>query len=66
MSDQTPPAAHSPLELLDKIRPHLQAGQQVYLVGGAVRDLLRQRNVHDLDFAASGDVRRLARRVANA
>ncbi|GAP14204.1 tRNA nucleotidyltransferase/poly(A) polymerase [Longilinea arvoryzae] len=62
----TPSAAIDPLELLDQIRPHLQAGQQVYLVGGAVRDLLRQKKVHDLDFAVSGDVRRLARRVANA
>ncbi len=62
----TSPAANNPLELLHQIRPHLQAGQQAYLVGGAVRDLLRQKKVHDLDFAVSGDVRRLARRVANA
>lgn len=62
----TSPAAIHPLELLDRIRPHVQAGQQAYLVGGAVRDLLRQRSVHDLDFAVSGDVRRLARSVANA
>lgn len=61
----TSPAAFEPLALLDKIRPHLQAGQQAYLVGGAVRDLLRQKSVHDLDFVVSGDVRRLARRVAN-
>lgn len=62
----TLPAAFEPLELLKKIQPHLQAGQQAYLVGGAVRDLLRQKSVHDLDFAVSGDVRRLARQVANA
>lgn len=62
----TLPAAFDPLELLEKIRLHLQAGQQAYLVGGAVRDLLRQKPVHDLDFAVSGDVRRLARQVANA
>lgn len=66
MTSTTPPAADHPLELLNQIRPHIQAGQQVYLVGGAVRDLLRQKNAHDLDFTASGDVRRLARGVANA
>lgn len=66
MTDNTPPAAFNPLDLLDQIRPHIAAGQQVYLVGGAVRDLLRQKSVHDLDFTVSGDVRRLARRVANA
>lgn len=59
------PAAFDPLELLDKIRPCLQAGQQAYLVGGAVRDMLRRKPVHDLDFSVSGDVRHLARRVAN-
>lgn len=62
----TLPALFEPLVLLEKIRPHLQAGQQAYLVGGAVRDLLRQKSVHDLDFTASGDVRRLGRQVANA
>ncbi len=40
--------------------------RQVYLVGGAVRDLLFQRPSHDLDFTLAGDVRPLARRVANA
>lgn len=60
------PAAFNPLELLDQIRPNMQAGQRVFLVGGAVRDLLRQRSVHDLDFAVSGDVRRLARKTADA
>lgn len=62
----TLPASFEPLDLLEKIRPHLQAGQQAYLVGGAVRDLLRRKPVHDLDFTASGDVRRLGRQVANA
>ena len=36
-----------------------------YLVGGAVRDLLRNRPVHDLDLVLTGEIRRLARRVAN-
>ena len=37
----------------------------VYLVGGAVRDLLRGSPVHDLDLVINGEVRRLARRMAN-
>lgn len=39
---------------------------QVWLVGGAVRDLLLGRVVHDLDFAVAGDGLALARRVAAA
>ena len=65
MIENTPSTAFNPLELLEQIRQHLQAGQQAYLVGGAVRDLLFQRRVHDMDFAISGDVRRLARKTAN-
>jgi tRNA nucleotidyltransferase/poly(A) polymerase len=37
----------------------------VYLVGGAVRDLLRGSPVHDLDLVINGEVRRLAHRMAN-
>lgn len=40
--------------------------QPVYLVGGAVRDLLRGRAVHDLDLVLSGEARSLARRVAKS
>jgi tRNA nucleotidyltransferase/poly(A) polymerase len=36
-----------------------------YLVGGSVRDLLRAQPVHDLDLVLTGEVRPLARRVAN-
>ena len=38
----------------------------VYLVGGAVRDLMLGRPCRDLDFSMAADVRPLARRVANA
>jgi len=37
----------------------------IYLVGGAVRDILLQRSLHDLDFVVFGDVRKTARYVAN-
>ncbi len=38
---------------------------RLWLVGGAVRDLLLGRPAHDWDFAVHGDAMRLARRVAN-
>ncbi|MCU0485965.1 MAG: HDIG domain-containing protein [Anaerolineales bacterium] len=44
----------------------LPAEQPVYLVGGAVRDLLRgHSDLHDLDLVMPGDVLPLARRAAN-
>lgn len=50
--------------LLEQLRP-LLADSDAYLVGGAVRDALLGRPVHDLDFALAGDAIRLARRVAD-
>ncbi len=43
-----------------------QRSAQVWLVGGAVRDLLLKRPVHDWDFAVDGDALALARTVADA
>lgn len=40
-------------------------GVQVWLVGGAVRDLLLDRPVHDWDFAVDGNSLALARSVAD-
>ncbi|MBL8147251.1 MAG: CCA tRNA nucleotidyltransferase [Anaerolineae bacterium] len=40
------------------------AGERVYLAGGAVRDAVLRRPVHDLDLVCSGG-RRLARRIAD-
>ncbi|MGC9398306.1 MAG: CCA tRNA nucleotidyltransferase [Anaerolineae bacterium] len=42
-----------------------EAEARFWLVGGAVRDLLLGRPVHDWDFAVQGDAMRLARRVAD-
>jgi len=58
--------------LLDSVRAALPDDKVVYLVGGAVRDLLLGRATHrvgathDLDFALSGDAIKTARRVANS
>ncbi len=38
---------------------------QIWLVGGAVRDLLLKRPLHDWDFAVQGSAIKLARRIAN-
>ena len=50
----------------DILRPLVVNGPPVYLIGGAVRDLLLKRPAHDLDFAMRGDVRRVARATADA
>lgn len=41
-------------------------GQQAYLVGGSVRNLLLQEPCTDWDIATEGDAPKLARRLANA
>src|SRR5688572_18778428 len=48
---------------VDKVRDALP-NQEIYLVGGAVRDMLRNRLSHDLDFALPSNGISLARRVA--
>jgi tRNA nucleotidyltransferase/poly(A) polymerase len=53
-------------ELLDHIRAIIPSHITVYLVGGAVRDILRGYDRRDLDFALDGDVLSISRRVANA
>ena len=52
--------------LLNAVRAALPDDKTVYLVGGAVRDLLLGRATHDLDFALGGDAIKTARRVANS
>jgi tRNA nucleotidyltransferase/poly(A) polymerase len=53
-------------EILEKIASILPGEQKVYLVGGAVRDALLGRPLHDLDFALESDAIQLARRMANS
>jgi len=57
------PFSFSPL--LASVCKALPADQEIYLVGGAVRDALLGRESHDLDFAVPADGIKLARRVAN-
>ena len=58
--------------LLDSVRDALRSREgvqeelTVYLVGGAVRDALLGRPIHDLDFSLAGDAIKTARRVADA
>ncbi len=56
------PFSYSPL--IDRVREALP-DQEVYLVGGAVRDILLKRVSPDLDFAVPSQGISLARRVAN-
>ena len=39
---------------------------KAYLVGGAVRDMLKGVPIHDLDFVITGNVQSFARKIANA
>ena len=57
------PLSYSPL--IDRVRDMLP-DQELYLVGGAVRDMLLNRPSHDLDFALPSNGITFARRVANA
>lgn len=53
-----------PDSVLDMAEFLAAAGEPVYLVGGAVRDAVLRRPVHDLDLVCSGG-RKLARRIAD-
>ncbi|MBL8055156.1 MAG: HD domain-containing protein [Anaerolineales bacterium] len=53
-------------EIVRRLGQALPAPEQVWLVGGAVRDLLLGRRLHDLDFAVAGDGLAAARQAAKA
>ncbi len=52
--------------ILEEIRTVLPDSQPVYLVGGAVRDALLNRETHDLDFVLKRDALKVGREVSNA
>lgn len=55
------------LHLLQQTAEYFHAhGQQVYLVGGSVRNLLLDEPCADWDIATDGEAPKLARRLANA
>src|SRR5512133_3421383 len=56
------PISYSPI--VDRVHEALP-GQEIYLVGGAVRDILLKRFSPDYDFAVPSNGISLARRVAN-
>jgi tRNA nucleotidyltransferase/poly(A) polymerase len=58
------PVAFTIPPLVDKVRTIL-SDQEIYLVGGAVRDMLLKRVSQDFDFALPSNGVSLARRVAN-
>jgi tRNA nucleotidyltransferase (CCA-adding enzyme) len=49
---------------MERVLPALEGLQPAYLVGGAVRDLLRGTHAVDLDVAVEGDARSAARALA--
>jgi putative nucleotidyltransferase with HDIG domain len=51
--------------ILDSVRAALPEDLTVYLAGGAVRDALLGRRIHDLDFVLERDAIKTARNVAN-
>jgi tRNA nucleotidyltransferase/poly(A) polymerase len=51
--------------IMDDIRKVIPDGLTVYLVGGAVRDALLGRPVHDLDFVLERNAIKIARHIAD-
>jgi len=51
--------------ILEKILDVIPDDQEIYLVGGAVRDMLMRRVSHDFDFTVPSNGIRLGRQVAN-
>jgi len=57
------PLSFSPL--ITSVQEALPSDQEIYLVGGAVRDAILGRASHDLDFAVPAGGIKLARHIAN-
>ncbi|MDF1519678.1 MAG: HD domain-containing protein [Brevefilum sp.] len=52
-------------QLLDLILAELPDDQALYIVGGAIRDILLGRPLHDLDFVMPDDPTSLAKKIAH-
>jgi len=70
MRDLTPIQPYRPLvwndAVLDIKDSLLEESSPVFIVGGAVRDAMLSRPIHDLDLATPGDSVAIARRIANS
>lgn len=53
-----------PLDLLQQIQAFLPAGAPIYVVGGAIRDAMLDRPIHDLDLILPGNVIETGRKLA--
>jgi len=51
--------------ILERIRQAIPTDTPMYLVGGAVRDLLLAHPLHDYDFALPGKALEISRKIAN-
>ncbi len=69
MMDIAPRQPYRPLiwpDILLDIQEFLaDVPDEIYIVGGAVRDALLHRPLHDIDFATSGHAIQIARKIAN-
>lgn len=69
MMDIGPRQPYRPLiwpDILLDIQEFLaDVSDEIYIVGGAVRDALLHRPLHDIDFATSGHAIQIARKIAN-
>jgi len=69
MNDLMPRAPARPLlwpEIIGDLQMFLaDMPDEIYIVGGAVRDALLRRPLKDIDLATSGDGMKLARKIAN-
>ncbi len=51
--------------LFNAIRKVVPPSMKMYLVGGAVRDIILKRKIHDFDFSVEGLVRPIGKHIAN-
>ncbi len=56
---------HSYPDLFSALKQVIPSGIKVYLVGGAVRDVLLNREIEDFDFCVEGLVRPIGRKLAD-
>ncbi len=50
---------------IERLRARLSSENDLYIVGGAVRDILLGKPIHDVDLVSSGNVKPVARRLAD-